>query len=124
MSRIWLDIRVKIESLTRLFKANNLKRGIFAVRQGEYKGHFFVFVSETDDKYNFLVLPYNTTINVPKDQFEQGIENKIVDYIEKLPNNVHEICCAQYNEAKAKSDINRLKQSTTQSGVDSGECKN
>ena len=83
-----------------------------------------MFVSEIDDKYNFLVLPYNSTVSVPKDQFEQGVENKIVDYIEKLPNNVHEICCAQYNEAKTKSDINRLKQSPAQSSVDSGECKN
>lgn len=70
---------------------------------------------------NFLVLPENDAVSMTIKEFEQGIQNKIVDCIEKLPHNVYEICCAQYNEAKAKSDINRLKQSTTPSGVDSGE---
>jgi hypothetical protein len=67
------------------------------------------------------MLPYNDAITINKTEFESGLEKKIVDYIEKLPNNVYEICCAQYNESKAKSNINRLKQSSTSSGMDSGE---
>ena len=57
------------------------------------------------------------------EQFKQGVDNKIVDYIEKLPHNVYSICCAQYNESKTKSDIDRLKQPAAQSGVDSRERK-
>ena len=83
-----------------------------------------MYISESEDTYNFLTLPENEPLNIPKSEFNQGIDNKIVDYIEKLPHNVYEICCAQYNESKARSDINRLKQSATQSSVDSWECKN
>lgn len=114
-------VTVKLNKVKQYFTEKKIKRAIFAIRQGEYKGHFFVYINRTEDKYNFLVLPFNTTASVPVDQFNQGVNNKIVDYIEKLPNNVHEICCAQYNESKAKENINRLKQSATSSGVDSGE---
>jgi hypothetical protein len=100
---------------------NKLKRKIFAVRQGTYKGNFLVYINNHDDQYNFLMLPHNEAITIEKTEFESGLDKKIVDYIEKLPNNVYEICCAQYNESKAKENINRLKQSATSSGVDSGE---
>ena len=42
------------------------------------------------------------------EEFETGLEKKIVDYIQKIPHNVYEICIAQYNESKTKDDINRL----------------
>lgn len=106
------------ERLKSFLKKRRLSRGIYAVRQGTHKGHFFVYISTVEDKHNFLVLPYNTTESVNVKEFEEGVDKKIVDYIEKLPKNVYEICCAQYNESKAKDDINRLKQSTASSSVD------
>ena len=110
-------------NLRGLFNRDPMNRKIFAVREGTHKGSFFVYISTTEDEYNFLVLPDNTVENIKIEQFKQGVSKKIVDYIEKLPNNVYEICRAQYNESKAKSNINRLKQSTASSSVDSGECK-
>lgn len=103
------------------FTRDNMHRKIFAVREGSYKGNFFVYISQDSDNYNFLILPENDATTITKDQFKQGINKKVVDYIEKIPHNVYEICCAQYNESKAKQNINRLKQSTTSSGVDIGE---
>jgi hypothetical protein len=81
-------------------------------------------VSTTGEDLNFLVLPENETLTITKSQWKEGVDNKIVDYIRKLPNNVYEICCAQYNESKARSNINRLKQSAASSGLDSGEHEN
>ena len=109
--------------LKNIFKRDKLKRAIFAVREGTHKGHFFVYISTVDGQHNFLVLPENTVESVPIKEFEHGLTNKIVDHIEKLPNNVYQICCAQYNESKAKDNINRLKQSAAPSGVDSRERK-
>ena len=106
------------------FKQDKLSKKIFAVREGTFKGYFLVYVSTIGDDLNFLVLPENETLTITKAQWKEGIDNKIVDYIRKIPNNVYEICCAQYNESKARSDINRLKQSAASSGMDSGECKN
>lgn len=106
------------------FQKKQKKRSIYAVREGSYKGNFFVFINNIDGVYNFLILPDNDVISVPVKEFEQGIEKKIVDYIEELPNNIHTLCCAQYNESKAKSNINRLKQSAASSSVDRRERKN
>jgi hypothetical protein len=116
----WTVIKKRVKSF---LKKRRLSRSIYAVRQGTHKGHFFVYISTVDDKHNFLVLPDNTTESVDVKEFEEGINKKIVDYIEKLPNNVYEICCAQYNESKAKDDINRLKQSAASSSVDRGKRK-
>ncbi len=94
-------------------------RKIYAVREGTYKGNFIVYISTAENSLNFLVLPDNDVMSIPEKEFEQGIQNKIVDYIEKLPHNVYEICCAQYNESKARNNINRLKQPTAQDSMDS-----
>ena len=78
-------------------------------------------MSHNDKEFNFLRLPDNLPVAVPVNVFEQGQKNKIVDRIEKLPYNVYEICVAQYNEAKTKDDINRLKQYPPSSSMDNGE---
>lgn len=102
---------------------NKHDRKIFAVRQGTYKGNFLVYISSHEDQYNFLMLPYNEPITIEKSEFESGLDKKIVDYIKKIPNNVYEICCAQYNESKTKDNINRLKQSAPPGSVDSRKHK-
>ena len=100
------------------FNRDKMRRRIYAIRSGSYKGNFFVYVGQDDERYNFLSLPENEPVSVEKKDFDTGIREKIVDYIEKLPDNVYQLCCAQYNESKAKQNINRLKQSAAPSGVD------
>lgn len=100
------------------FKRDKMRRRIYAIRDGSYKGNFFVYISQSEDKLNFLSLPENEPIQITKKEFDAGVDKKIVDYIEKLPHNVYEICCAQYNESKAKQDINRLKQPAPPRSVD------
>lgn len=106
-----------------LIKRHPLHRKIFAIRQGTRKGEFFVYISESDEDYNFLILPEIDTVTVKKPEFDHGLNKKIVEVVEKLPDNIYQICCAQYNESKSKNDINRLKQSLTPSGLDSGKRK-
>ena len=48
---------------------------------------------------------------------------KVIQFLEKIPKNVYEICKAQYNESKSKDNINRLKQSASSSSVDRGKRK-
>lgn len=107
----------KIKDL--LAKKPKHHRKIYAIRGGTHRGEFFVYISEDQDNYNFLIIPEIDVATVSKADFDTGIKEKIVDLVEKLPDNVYQICCAQYNEAKSKNDINRLKQSLTSSSVDS-----
>ena len=109
--------------LKELFNKNKYYRCCYAITQGSYKGNFFVYIRHDDEQFEFLSLPENDAVSVPVQEFTEGIKNKIVDRIEKLPHNVYEICIAQYNEAKAKDNINRLKQPSPQSSMDNGERK-
>ena len=102
-------------------KKNPYERRCYAITQGSYKGDFFVYINHDEENFYFLSLPYNNAITVPAETFTNGIKHKIVDLIEKIPNNVYEICLAQYNEAKAKDNINRLKQPAPSRSVDSRE---
>ena len=108
-------------SILSRFLPCKLKRSIHAVLHGTHKGKFLVYINQVNDEFNFLVLPENETLSINVDEFEKGIQEKIVERIEKLPYNVYQICVAQYNESKTRHDINRLKQSTTPSSVDNGE---
>lgn len=107
--------------ISKIFSKNKYNRKIYAIREGTYKGNFFLYISSDDNNINFLSLPFNKPISMKIEEFETGIEKKIVDYIQKVPHNVYKVCVAQYNESKTKDDIDRLKQSTAQSSVDSGE---
>jgi hypothetical protein len=80
-----------------------------------------VYINHDDDNFYFLSLPYNNAVTVPSETFLNGLKHKIVDLIEKIPKNVYEICKAQYNEAKAKDNINRLKQPAPSRSMDSRE---
>lgn len=95
----------------------------YAITQGKYKGNFFVYMQHDSDTFNFLSLPDMDCVEIPADVFKQGIQSKIVDHIEVLPDNIYNLCKAQYNEARTKNNINRLKQSATPSSMDSGECE-
>ena len=61
---------------------------------------------------------------MPVAEFRSGIDNKIIELLEKIPDDVYEICLAQFNEAHAKDNINRLKQPPTPSGVDRRQREN
>ena len=110
----------------RKFKRSSdpLERSIFAVSSGTFRGEFWVYMQSDESNVYCLSLPDNKYIEVPVDKWKTGIENKIVELLEKIPHNVYDICRAQYNEAKAKNNINRLKQPSTPSGVDQRKRKN
>jgi len=93
------------------FKKNpeSLKRNVYAVAVGSFKGEFLVYINENNDNMYFLSLPDNIIRKVPKKEFHSALKENIIEYIEKIPEEVYEICIAQYNKSKTKEDINRLK---------------
>jgi hypothetical protein len=107
-----------INKIKGLLNKNPLHRKIYAVNKGTRRGNFYVYISSNEKQHNFLILPEIDTVSIDHDIFDHGLKNKIVELVEKLPHNVYEICCAQYNEAKSKNNINRLKQSAASSSLD------
>jgi hypothetical protein len=74
-----------------------IRRGIYAVNAGDYAGEFFVFMDVIEGRYNFLSLPKNECRHVPEDAFNRGVKQRIITFIQSLPNNVFEICKAQFD---------------------------
>jgi hypothetical protein len=73
---------------------------LYAVTKGDYLGELLVYTEKQNNDYIFLALPEMKIRRIPVEKFEFGINNKIVDIVEKLPAYVHKTCMQQYNKNK------------------------
>ena len=76
---------------------NPKPRYLYAIKNGDYAGHFCAFITSTKEKHIFLTVPNNQKIEVPIKDFEDGIKKGIVDFVEVLPRNVYKVIKAQYD---------------------------
>jgi len=76
------------------------KRYLYAVTGGKYLGELLVYMEKVNENFNFLALPDMIIREVPTDKFEFGLNNKIVDIVEKLPSDVYSTCKKQYLKNK------------------------
>ena len=90
--------------LQKIFKVNSFKSyrkgDFFAVIKGKYGGEFWVLVRVNEQDYDFLSLPNMVKRNAPLEKLDAGINNKIIDFIQNLPNKVFKVCEMQYKKAK------------------------
>lgn len=73
---------------------------LYAITGGKYLGELFVFMEKTKENFIFLSLPDMKVREVPHEKFEFGLNNKIVDIVEKLPSHVFSTCKKQYLKNK------------------------
>jgi len=77
-------------------KKHPKKKYIYAVTAGYYLGELLVYI-ETDNRvYKFLSLPEMLVREIPIEKFNIGIQDKIVDVVEKIPGHVYKMCKLQY----------------------------
>lgn len=74
----------------------------YAVHSGHYVGEMFVYIEKDDNNFYFISIPKNINREVPKDKFYFGINNKILQEVEKLPDSVYSLLKAQYFYNKKK----------------------
>ena len=87
------------------------KRDIYAVETGDYVGKMFAVVEPKKDTVGCLILPQMENVNVPVESFDNGRNNDIIKFVEKLPKDVYSVIEAQYN--KNENSNNRRKQFNT-----------
>lgn len=92
-------------SILNKFKQHPKQRYIYAVTGGKYLGELLVYMDDKGEGYEFLSLPnmYNRTI--PRDKFEIGITNTIIEVVEKLPRSVYSTCKLQYKKNVVNNTI-------------------
>jgi hypothetical protein len=71
-------------------------RGSYAVQTGLYVGELLVYISESDNNYNFLSVPKMINRNIPCSIFNSGLKSKIVEFVEIIPAKIHRVCQLQY----------------------------
>jgi hypothetical protein len=96
---------------------NNDHEGmLYFVNGGKYKGDYYVIVGESQGNYiMYNLTPGNDgvkTFEVPREKLFSGVNEKIVDFIERLPYNIYIDCKNVY--LKNENSNSRLQQSTVQ----------
>lgn len=84
---------------------------IYAVGTGTFVGEMLVYCKQDNEHYYFLSIPKNFNRKIPKDKFDYGIENGIIEFVKEIPKNVYKICYIQheYNEKNDDSRNNQIK---------------
>jgi|SaaInlStandDraft_2_1057019.scaffolds.fasta_scaffold309513_1 hypothetical protein len=78
---------------------------IYAVSSGSYLGSFFIFMETLKNKsINFLAVPKMKIQTLLPDNFTSGLSGNILEFQEKLPNNVYKTCLKQYT--RLKNEVN------------------
>jgi hypothetical protein len=81
---------------------------VYAVTAGEYLGEFLVYIESRAGNLMFLSLPDMKVRSISEKEVTSGIDNNILDKVEKLPSDVFSVCNAQYYKTlqTPKSDAN------------------
>ena len=87
------------------------KREIYAVETGDYVGKMFAVVDLKKDTVGCLILPLMENIDVPIESFDNGRNNDIIKFVERLPKRVYSVVEAQYR--KNEDPDNRRQQLNT-----------
>lgn len=84
----------------KIFRRNKSKEpeisNLYVVDAGTYGGDYLVLMDTDILRYHFLVLPDMIKRDIEKEIFNEGIKNKVVKFIEKLPSFVFNTCKSQY----------------------------
>lgn len=67
---------------------------------GDYVGSMLIYIEKDAKNYNFLKVPDMVNMSIPKEKFDVGLENSIIEYIERVPNYVKKT-------SKLKFDLNK-----------------
>ena len=71
---------------------------IYAVLVGKFLGKTLVYIKKDKDMRCFLSLPEMKNHDISDETFYHGVEREILDKIEKLPEDIFEVCKAQYEK--------------------------
>jgi hypothetical protein len=86
-----------------------VNRGMYAVLKGTYGGEFIVYIKESLESYVFLSLPSKTVMDIPKKSFINGIEEKIIDFVKKLPQEIYKTVELEFSSINIKNGTSTTK---------------
>jgi hypothetical protein len=80
-----------------LFFKNKIKFGnIYACTTGKHAGKMLVYIESNSSQHGFLAIPVMENLWVPKDEFDFGLTNDILEFVENAPKPVKKTSKAQF----------------------------
>jgi len=74
------------------------KKEVFAVCAGDYVGQMFIVVEVTKEEVSCLSIPDMKNVKVPKEKFDFGRNNGIIEYVEEISKDIFDVSQAQYRK--------------------------
>jgi hypothetical protein len=71
---------------------------VYAVTTGQYVGQMLCFVEKKDGKYGFLSIPTMKNHWLDIKEFDHAIDNKIIEFVEKIPSEIKKVTKAQFQK--------------------------
>lgn len=84
-----------------LFKGNKPhphKKTAYAVTKGAYLGEILIFICSSATHHCFLSIPSMVNRKIPKEKFDFGLNNGILEQVKSLPSNVYDTVEKQYQK--------------------------
>jgi hypothetical protein len=70
-----------------------LPRGIYAFTKHR-RGDFILFIKEDVEVLEFMQLPDRYQVLLTKEEFTEGLNTKLLDFVEQVPEEVFEVAAA------------------------------
>ena len=80
-----------------LFKKRKIG-DLYACLMGDHVGKFFIIVEKHKDKFGVLAVPTMENLWIPRDKFDFGLDNGIIEYVERVPKEVRKTSEAKFKE--------------------------
>jgi hypothetical protein len=74
------------------------KKTAYAVTKGAFLGEILIYVCSISTHHCFLSIPKMENRQIPKEKFDFGLENGILEQVESLPGNVFDTVEKQYKK--------------------------
>jgi hypothetical protein len=74
------------------------KRYIYAVTGGKYLGELLIYINQSKEDYFFLTVPEMKNRVISIDKFKFGLDENILDIVQKIPKSVYKVCRLQYKK--------------------------
>jgi hypothetical protein len=79
---------------------------IYAVTKGALLGELLVYIEDIKDEHSFLSLPDMKNRVITHEKFTIGINERILEVVERLPRYVYTTCKLQHKKNKVESKHN------------------
>jgi len=78
---------------------------LYGCTAGDYVGSMLMFIEKDETNYGFLRIPTMENMWITKEKFDFGVEQSIIEYIERVPKYVRQTSKAKFNENKRAKEL-------------------